>query len=87
MYQWRKMTEKQRMEILKLRGQHGWPSHSPPHFDANGWTRFHLSAANYEHIPIIGKTPDRITSFSADLCGLFLEGGCTLHAWCVLPNH
>lgn len=85
MYQWRKMSERQRLEVLKLRTQTGWPMHSPPHFETDEWTLYHLSAANFEHVPIIGKTPRRMLSFSSCLCSVFEE--CRLYAWCVLPNH
>lgn len=73
--------------MLQQRGQHGWPSHSPPHFDSAGWSQYHISAANYEDVAILGSSPERMTSFSIDLCNLFLEAGCKLYAWCVLPNH
>jgi putative transposase len=87
MYEWRKMTEAQRLEVLKLRQQCRVPFHSPPHYGADGWNRYHLSAANYGHVPIIGKTPERLAAFSAALCDALSADGCGLLAWCVLPNH
>ena len=87
MYEWRKMTEKKRLEVLKLRQQCRVPLHSPPHYGANGWNRYHLSAANYGHVPIIGETPDRMAAFSIALCDVLSADGCSLLAWCVLPNH
>lgn len=87
MYNWRKMTEAQQAEVLQLRGQCGWPAHSPPHFTADGWTHYHLSAANYEHVPIIGISPERMASFSAMLCEALSIPGNAICAWCVLPNH
>jgi putative transposase len=87
MYEWRDMTGEKRREVLKLRRQCRVPLHSPPHYSVEGWNRYHLSAANYEHVPIIGKTPERMASFSAALGDLFCEQNNALFAWCVLPNH
>jgi len=87
MYEWRKMTEAQRLEVLKLRHQCRAPLHSPPHYGADGWNRYHLSAANYGHVPIIGKNPEPMAAFSAALCDALCEDECDLLAWCVLPNH
>lgn len=87
MYNWRKMSKGQQQEVLQLRGQHGWPAHSPPHFNSDGWTHYHLSAACFEHVPIIGQTAGRIMSFSALLCSVLGQTGDTVFAWCVLPNH
>jgi len=87
MYEWRKMTGEKRKEVVKLRRQCRVPLHSPPHYSVEGWNRYHLSAANYEHVPIIGKTPERMLSFSADLCAVFYKESHDLFAWCVLRNH
>ncbi len=87
MYEWRNMTDEKRVEVLKHRRQCRVPLHSPPHYPVEGWNRYHLSAANYEHVPIIGKTPGRLASFSASLCAVFCEADDALLAWCVLPNH
>ena len=81
------MTEEKRLEVLKLRQQCRVPLHSPPHYGANGWNRYHLSAANYGHVPIIGETPERMAAFSIALCDVLSADGCSLLAWCVLPNH
>lgn len=87
MYTWRKLTEQQRRQILTSRQKSHRPWHSPPHFDSDGIHAFHLSAACYEHKPIIGATPARMERFESTLIATLSAEGCSLHAWCVLPNH
>ena len=58
MYNWRKMTDEQRDEILTLRQGGGLPWHGPPCEKDTNW--YHLSAANFEHKNIIGITPERM---------------------------
>jgi putative transposase len=84
-YIWRKLTPKQRGELLAWRKRRSLPWHRPPHHPSDK-TRFHITAACFEHRDYIGHSSERIEAF----CGRFLE---TLsrrglvHAWCVLPNH
>ena len=88
MYAWRKMSEDERKRELVFRKEAHYPLHSPPRLNEAGWNRYHLSAANYEHTPIIGHTPVRMREFSEDLCcSLTEKSGVILFAWCVLPNH
>ncbi|MBI4470149.1 MAG: transposase [Acidobacteria bacterium] len=46
-----------------------------------------ISAACYEHAPIIGKSPERKTECEAAVCSLCREFSADLYAWCILPNH
>ncbi len=87
MYAWRKMTVDQRTEAMKLREIRRMPFHSPPHSREPGWHRYHLSAANFDHAPILGQTTERMTSFAAALCEVLGANDVELFAWCVLPNH
>jgi putative transposase len=87
MYEWRKMSDVKRSEVLTLRRQCRRPWHSPPHFENEGHSRFHLSAANYEHRTVIGKTQERMTWFENELCTRLKEAGSELFAWFILPNH
>lgn len=87
MYVWRSLTEEQRSKILSNRRKHLRPWHSPPHFENEGIQCFHLSAACYEHLPIMGTVPSRMEEFESRLVEVLSTEGCTLHAWCVLPNH
>ncbi|HUO08542.1 MAG TPA: hypothetical protein VM008_09610 [Phycisphaerae bacterium] len=87
-YIWRRLTEEQREEVLAERRERGRPWHSPPHWDVEGRARFHITAACYEHSPIIGVTGERMSQFSDDLLGECGQDSEThIYAWCVLPNH
>ena len=86
MYDWRKLTEKERKTLLKERIQKGFPHHRPPHFyNLSGY--YHIAAACYEHAHFIGTSPQRILDFSHALLEALDKMRVTVHAWCVLPNH
>lgn len=86
MYLWRKLREKQRVELLDFRQFNDRPWHSPLHLESqNG--RYLLTAACYEHGHIVGLNPKRLVDFSEQLLKV-LETHCEeVYAWCVLPNH
>lgn len=86
-YYWRKSSEKQREEIREYRRLHGFPKHTPPHFDSEYERQYLLSGSCYEHKKIIGATDVRMTDFEADLLSLCREFNSELYAWCILPNH
>jgi putative transposase len=87
MYLWRKITPTQRADVLKARRLRRRPWHSPPHFAGTEHTDFHLSAACFEHAPLIGASLNRLEAFAAALLAA-VEPACErLFAWCVLPNH
>jgi putative transposase len=87
MYQWRTLTPQQTKRIVALRKQREFPWHRPPHLDGAGW--YHLSAACFEHRPIVGVDGARMTDFTQELVDTFVEtfGINAMAAWCVLPNH
>jgi putative transposase len=87
MYNWRKLTPEQRKEVFETRRALRRPWHSPPHRFTNQTRCFIVSAACFEHQPIIAATPERLDEFSERLLAT-----CDLHAknifaWCVLPDH
>jgi|SRR5688572_1521751 len=86
MYDWRKLNDNQRKDLLAFRRQNSRPWHSSPH-RAGEQTRWLITAACYEHKPHIGFTAERMFDFSAEL-NKELERFCPqIAAWCVLPNH
>lgn len=86
MYNWRKLSKKEREALLHVRIQKGYPHHRPPHFyEVAGY--YHISAACYEHAPFIGKAPERMASFCNQLLTTLADIVAEVSAWCVLPNH
>jgi len=85
-YIWRKLNPKQREELLLWRKKQRLPWHRPPH-RASERSRYHVTAACYEHRPHIGSTPDRMQQFCNTFLAIFSRRQVLVHAWCVLPNH
>ena len=86
MYDWRRMTQAERAEALAAREADNRPWHGPPH-QVTGQRVYHLSAACYEHKPVLGSSARRMADFECELLEE-LDTCCDeIHAWCVLPNH
>jgi len=86
MYKWRKMTPEQQAKALAKRKARGYPWHGPPHCITEG-NLFHVSAACYEHQPIIGESFERMAEFEEKLLSAVTKNAEQVLAWCVLPNH
>jgi len=85
-YLWRKLTPKQREQLMAWRKRQELPWHRPPH-RASEKTRYHVTAACFEHASFIGHKPERMETFCGALLSVFRNRGALIHAWCVLPNH
>ena len=46
-----------------------------------------ISSAIYEHQPVIGVTPERMTEFERALRETCDQFTTKVYAWCILPNH
>ncbi|MBN2013063.1 transposase [candidate division KSB1 bacterium] len=86
MYEWRKMTHLQRTEALRIRKEKHFLWHNPPHIVGDTYF-YHLSAACYEHSPVIGHSAERLAAFSEFLINGLTNLSIEIFAWCVLPNH
>src|SRR5262245_9028535 len=86
MYLWRGMTPEQRPQALEERQRHRLPWHGPPHYESDGGF-YLITAACYEHAPIIGASSARMAEFEAELVGTAEAHSERLFAWVVLPNH
>jgi len=71
---------------MAWRKHQGLPWHRPPH-RAGEHTRFHITAACYEHRPHVGRTSARMIAFCDTLLSALSLHETKVHAWCVLPNH
>ena len=87
MYDYRKLTKQQQEEIVEYRQQQRRPLHSPPHWNYEGQRQFLVTAACYEHAPIIGASFARMTECETELLSICAEWASTIYGWCVLPNH
>jgi putative transposase len=84
-YQYRKLSPKEREEIVRYRRERGHPLHAPPYLfrDAGAYL---ISAANFEHRAIMNSSKRR-TEFEARLLDAIGTITQELIAWVVLPNH
>ncbi len=87
MYDWRKMSESERAQVLAERKRRKVALHAPPHLDYEGHARFILTATCYEHAPVIGKSSARMAECEQGILTASRECKATVYAWCVLPNH
>ncbi len=84
-YEYRKLSPKDREELVNYRRTRGYPLHAPPHpFRAAG--AYLISAANFEYKPVM-KQPERRTEFEAQLLSALKEITDDIIAWVILSNH
>ena len=84
-YEYRKLSAKEREEIVNYRRERGYPLHAPPHpFREAGV--YMISVANFEHRAFINSTKRR-TEFEIRLLNAIKRITKELIAWVVLPNH
>ena len=84
-YEYRKLSPKEREEIVKYRHAHGYPLHAPPHpFREAG--AYLITAANFEHRAILSSSSRR-TDFEVRLLKSIKEIVEDVIAWVILPNH
>jgi REP-associated tyrosine transposase len=87
MYNWRKLTETQRREALALRRGRKLPWHSPPHLNFEGVHSYLISSACFEHAPIVGRSPERMTQCETDILDTCNKFCLAVNGWCILPDH
>jgi putative transposase len=84
-YEYRKLSTKEREEIVNYRRARRYPLHAPPHpFREAG--AYMISAANFEHKPVM-KSPERLTEFESRLLNALRGIAAEVIAWVILPNH
>ena len=88
-YRWRTLTQSEREKLLEERVRRGQPWHSPPHFvfSDDGSHAVHLTAACFEHSPVIGRSTERLDRFACELLESTSKAVERVISWCVLPNH
>lgn len=86
MYAWRRMTAEQRRATLRERRLHRQPWHSPPH-RVGDTCYYHITAACYEHRPVVGHSSDRMSEFEKSLLETVRPLCEQVVVWALLPNH
>jgi len=87
MYDWRKMSDDERQQILTKRRALKLPWHSPPHLDFEGTHQYLISASCYEHAAILGQSVKRMSECENEVLEVCYDFCLSLYAWCILPNH
>ena len=86
MYRWRSMTSQEREVAFALRLRHRRPWHSVPHYVADS-RHYMITAACFNHQPLIGTTPDRMAEFEVELLESTSGHSEQILVHVVLPNH
>ena len=85
MYDYRRMTERQREQIVENRRAHGYPLHKPPHHQlGEGW--YFISAACFEHKHHFSSAAE-LTALTNRLLEALVRASLLLAGWVVMPNH
>ena len=87
MYDWRNMNAVERLHCLRHRNGKRYPAHELPHFSDGLSGTFFITASNFLHSAIIGKSEERIARFTENLMLEILRADFDVSAYCVLPNH
>jgi putative transposase len=87
MYDYRRMTPKEQARVIEHRRLHHLPLHSPAHWEMGFSNRFLITAACYEHSPVIGRNIERMTNCEQGVLQACKELTSDIFAWCILPNH
>jgi putative transposase len=87
MYDWRRMSPDERQRVVDMRRRDRMPWHRPPHCQYDTEHRYLLSAACYEHKPIVGQYPERMAECEEQLLEISRAHSTQVHAWSILPNH
>src|SRR5262249_44535072 len=78
---WRRMTPQERQAALTQRQRNLLPWHGPPHYVGES-ALYLVSAACYEHRPIIGVSAERMADFEAEMLDAARELAQAIFAWC-----
>lgn len=85
MYDYRRMTIEQRLEVVEERRRRGFPLHSPPHPNlGKGW--YLITAATYEHKHHFCAA-NELTALTQRLLEAWQNASVPVAAWVVMLNH
>jgi putative transposase len=85
MYEYYKLSPKQRQELVEQRLKQGFPAHSPPHpINIEGF--YLLTVACYQHQSIL-NTSSRRQQLLNLIFEKFINHGFEITAWVIVVNH
>jgi putative transposase len=84
-YEYRKLSQQERKEVVESRKQRGYPLHAPPH-PFRHYGTYLITAANFEHKDVMYSLVRR-TRFQELLLEAFREIEAEISGWVILPNH
>lgn len=86
MYEYRTLSVSEQTQVLQHRRERGLPLHAPPHYP-DGRRQYILTAACFEHRPLMADESRR-RAFQTELIGgLSQQPWVAVEAWVILPNH
>jgi putative transposase len=85
MYEYRKLTPKERIEVLQYRRNQGYPLHAPPH-PAKGKGYFLITAANFEYRHVLSSFSRR-TQFEIQMLQILKNASIDVFCRAIMPNH
>ncbi|MCC3516387.1 transposase [Microcoleus sp. PH2017_18_LLB_O_A] len=83
MYEYRKLTLEERVQLVNERLAKGYPAHSPPH-PVRDFEFYHLTVSCFEHKSRI-NTQERRHQLLDSIFEKFISDGIEINAWVVLP--
>ncbi|HBC89459.1 MAG TPA: transposase [Lentisphaeria bacterium] len=86
MYNYRKMTEQQREDVVKTRRINELPLHQPFHLIDGTAKTYLVTAANYEHKHVLERESRR-KEFQKKILALCKSTNSEVYCCCVLSNH
>ncbi len=86
MYNYRKMTEPQREDVVNTRKINKLPLHQPFHLIDGTLKTYLITAANYEHKHVMDDE-ERRSEFQDKLLAMSRNIDSEVYSWCVLSNH
>ena len=87
MYVRKRMSEAEIKSLLEHRRRNALPWHYPPRYD-QGARHYMITAACYQHLPVVGKRAVRLLDCAQSLLGAIESGvDSSIRAWVILPNH
>jgi len=85
MYDYRKMTDDEKRQVLDFRKQRKYPFHRPPHLNL-GKGVYLITAATFDHIRHFNE-PDELSILESRIIEALTTACISCYNWVIQPNH